>query len=225
MLIINHVTKAFKTNRQSKIILDNIKLKVTRGTWCTVMGPSGVGKSTLLNCISGQLKPDKGSILIGDTTINDLNDKQLSHFRRKNIGFVFQDFKLLPHYSVLDNVILPLLYDERKNNLETRAIKLLKEVGISQDLFHRLPTHLSGGEKQRVAIARSLIAEPQLLLCDEPTGNLDTDNRDQIIDLLLKFKEKKQTLVVVTHDEEVAKHGDICYELIDGSLKEKGLIR
>src|SRR5690625_4933142 len=101
MLIINHVTKAFKTNRQSKIILDNIKLKVTRGTWCTVMGPSGVGKSTLLNCISGQLKPDKGSILIGDTTINDLNDKQLSHFRRKNIGFVFQDFKLLPHYSVL----------------------------------------------------------------------------------------------------------------------------
>lgn len=220
MIRIGNLDKRFTSSDSPKKVLNDINLRIEKGSWCSITGPSGTGKSTLLNCLSGLLKPDKGSVYIGDTNIFTLNEKQLSDFRRKNIGFIFQDFKLLPHYSVIDNVILPLFYDEDVNKLKNRAEHLLSEVGIEKWLFTRLPESLSGGEKQRVAVARSLIANPELLICDEPTGNLDVENRNQITDLLLQVKRQGQTLVVVTHDEAVAGLGDVRYQLSEGQLKE-----
>ena len=213
--------QSIKMSYQNGIaILNGVNLEVDKGQWCSIMGPSGTGKSTLLNCISGLTKPDEGNVHIGEQPIYELNKKELSTFRRANIGFVFQDFKLLPHYSILDNVMIPLLYDENSSTLEKKAKVLLEEVGIGEHLFRRLPESLSGGEKQRVAIARSLIAEPILLLCDEPTGNLDRENRNQITSLLLRLKNRGISLVVVTHDEEVAMLGDRSYKLKDGILEE-----
>ena len=213
--------QSIKMSYQNGIaILNGVNLEVDKGHWCSIMGPSGTGKSTLLNCISGLTKPDEGNVHIGEQPIYELNKKELSTFRRANIGFVFQDFKLLPHYSILDNVMIPLLYDENSSTLEKKAKVLLEEVGIGEHLFRRLPESLSGGEKQRVAIARSLIAEPILLLCDEPTGNLDRENRNQITSLLLRLKNRGISLVVVTHDEEVAMLGDRSYKLKDGILEE-----
>lgn len=220
MLVVENLGKSFTNGKSIKPILHNISFTIEKGTWLSIMGPSGVGKSTLLNCLSGINKPDKGTVQIQNQDIYQLNEKQLSDFRRKKIGFVFQDFKLLPHYSVLDNVTLPLLYDESRIKLENRAKDLLHKVGIDEHLFMRLPASLSGGEKQRVAIARSMIAEPNLLLCDEPTGNLDRENRNHITDILVELKQQGQTIIVVTHDDEVANCGDICYQLNDGSLRE-----
>lgn len=224
MININSLSKSFNNGIQKTTVLHNVTFTISKGIWLSIMGPSGSGKTTLLNCISGLSTPDVGSVIIGNKDLSELKGKEISNFRRKNIGFVFQDFKLLPHYSVIDNVILPLTYDESRRTLETRAKKLLNEVGIDESLFNRLPNGLSGGEKQRVAIARALIADPDLLLCDEPTGNLDKDNRDQIVELLFTLKKKGKTIIVVTHDEEVAEKGDLIYQLKDGNLVDRGLM-
>lgn len=205
--------------------LIRFKFILKQGKWYSIIGPSGVGKTTFLNCISGLLKPDQGKVIINDTDIYTLTERELSHFRRKNIGYVFQDFKLLPHYSVLDNVILPLIYDVDRKTLELKAKQLLHEVGIEEKLFYRLPEKLSGGEKQRVAIARSLIANPNILLCDEPTGNLDVETRDQITQLLNQVKEMGKTIIVVTHDQDVATCGDACFELKKGKLRLVELVK
>jgi putative ABC transport system ATP-binding protein len=220
MIRVENLYKYFQVGGKNNPILNNINLVVEKGSWTSIVGPSGTGKSTLLKCLSGLMKPEEGTIHIGEHNIYNLKESSLSDFRRKNIGFIFQDFKLLPHYSVLDNVTLPRIYDEGREVLESKAKLLLKEVGIVEQLFNRLPTNLSGGEKQRVAIARALIATPDVLLCDEPTGNLDIENRDQITNLLLKIKESGQTLIVVTHDEAVADLGDTCYHLKGGVLNE-----
>ncbi|MFN7252404.1 MAG: ABC transporter ATP-binding protein [Anaerobacillus sp.] len=220
MIRVENLYKYFHVGGKSNPILNNINLVVEKGSWTSIVGLSGTGKSTLLKCLSGLMKPEEGTIHIGEHNIYNLKESSLSDFRRKNVGFIFQDFKLLPHYSVLDNVTLPRIYDEGREVLESKAKLLLKEVGIVEQLFNRLPTNLSGGEKQRVAIARALIATPDVLLCDEPTGNLDIANRDQITNLLLKIKESGQTLIVVTHDEAVADLGDTYYHLKGGVLNE-----
>lgn len=219
MLQATEIKKAFQNGEQS--ILRGINFHLKKGSWVSIMGPSGSGKTTLINCLSGLLKPDEGTVLIDGKDIYHLTEHQLSNFRRKRVGFIFQDYKLLPHYSVLDNVMLPLYYDEDRKQLKDRAIQFLQEVGIEDHLYNRLPEGLSGGEKQRVAIARSLIAKPDLIFCDEPTGNLDEENRDHITDLLQQLNENGQTIIVVTHDHEVANRGDVCFQLQDGVLKEK----
>lgn len=199
-------------------ILNDISLNIERGQWCTIIGPSGTGKTTFLNCISGLLKPDQGEVIYQEINIYNLKENARSEYRRLNIGFVFQDYKLLPHYSVLDNVALPLIYDEPKANLYNRAKNVLDMVGIKENIFNRLPEGLSGGEKQRVAIARALIADPLVLICDEPTGNLDIKNRDMIIKILSDLRNNGKTIIMVTHDEEVADYGDITYKLYQGNL-------
>lgn len=225
MLKTYNLVKTFSDGKSANIILDQIQIHIEKGKWYSIIGPSGVGKTTFLNCISGLLKPDQGKVIINDTDIYTLTERELSHFRRKNIGYVFQDFKLLPHYSVLDNVILPLIYDVDRKTLELKAKQLLHEVGIEEKLFYRLPEKLSGGEKQRVAIARSLIANPNILLCDEPTGNLDVETRDQITQLLNQVKEMGKTIIVVTHDQDVATYGDACFELRKGTLRLVELVK
>jgi len=224
MIKFNYVYKYFQSGNKEKVeILKNVDLELGSGKWYSIIGTSGVGKSTLLNIMAGLLEPDEGSVVINNTNIYELKDSENSSFRRHNIGFVFQDFKLISHYSVLDNVILPLIHEQKKDILIEKAKYLLEEVGITQNMLRRSPDVLSGGEKQRVAIARALIADPQILLCDEPTGNLDIKTRDIIINILMKIKDKGHTIIVVTHDMDVAKKGDCIYKIVDGTvLKEEG---
>lgn len=218
MITVENLRKSFGRGTNATEVLRDIDLTIPDGKWTAIVGPSGSGKSTLLNCLSGLLKPDFGHVNYDGKDLYRLKEKERSHFRRKHIGFVFQDFKLLPYYSVIDNVILPLLYDEAKQKLYEKARQILLHIGIHEQLFTRLPRSLSGGEKQRVAIARALIADPDVLVCDEPTGNLDQDNRDIITELIDRLRNEGKTIVLVTHDMEVAKKADDIYQLTSGSL-------
>lgn len=218
MLKVCNLSKLYN-NSTPYLILNDISITIEKGNWITLIGPSGSGKTTFLHCVSGILNPDKGVVEYDHKNIYEMKEYELSKFRRFNIGFIFQDFKLLPYYSVLDNVMLPLLYDESKQTLEKRAKELLLKVGIKESHFNRLPDKLSGGEKQRVAIARSLIADPPILIGDEPTGNLDVENRNQILNLLETLKQAGKTIILVTHDEEVAKRSDVTYRLHNGKLE------
>jgi len=220
MIEIKNLKKTYSYLSSEIVILNNISLAIDDGQWCSIIGPSGTGKTTFLNCIAGLLSPEEGDVLYEKKNIYKMKEKARNTYRKLNIGFIFQDFKLLPHYSVLDNVVLPLYYDEAKNNLYRRATDLLNQVGIKEHLFNRLPESLSGGEKQRVAIARALIANPKVLICDEPTGSLDSDNRNKILHILSELKDSGLTILLVTHDEEVAFKGDVTYRLNNGKLEE-----
>ncbi|HLS09802.1 ABC transporter ATP-binding protein [Lentibacillus sp.] len=220
MLKAENITKAFHNKSYAIEILNDISFSISKGEWVSIVGPSGTGKSTFLNIMSGLLQPDSGSVFFDKLNIYKITEKERSNLRRKHIGFVFQDFKLLPYYSVLDNVIMPLHYEpkHKHSELQKRARRILKMVGVPESLYSRLPQGLSAGEKQRAAIARALIAEPDVLICDEPTGNLDRKNRNQIIDLFSQLKEQGKTIILVTHDLEAANHGDKVYQLINGTL-------
>lgn len=220
LILVNSISKSYNQGNQSLHLFENLSLTIERGKWITIVGPSGSGKTTFLNCISGLTQPDKGKVILHDTNIYDLSDKERSNFRKQAIGYIFQDFKLLPFYSVLDNVALPLIHDQSKTQLYEQAKGLLLKVGITEDKFHRLPNGLSGGEKQRVAIARALLAKPTVLIGDEPTGNLDLENRDHMLDLFDEIKSSGHTIILVTHDLEVAKRGDQAYCLTNGMLEE-----
>ncbi|MCL1696797.1 MULTISPECIES: ABC transporter ATP-binding protein [unclassified Lysinibacillus] len=220
MIEIKNLKKTYTYLSEEFGIFNDISLVIDHGQWCSIIGPSGSGKTTFLNCVAGLTHPDEGDVLYEAINIHKIKEKTRNNYRRLNMGFIFQDFKLLPHYSVLDNVVLPLYYDEPKRNLYSRARNLLQKVGISENLFNRLPESLSGGEKQRVAIARALIANPKVLICDEPTGSLDLVNRNKIINILLELKQMGLTILLVTHDEEVANQGDVTYRLNLGKLEE-----
>jgi lipoprotein-releasing system ATP-binding protein len=183
------------------------------------MGPSGTGKSTLLYIIGALEPPTNGSVTLDGENPFQLNEKQLAAFRNQNIGFVFQDHCLLPQCSVLENVLTPTLVSTNSTDAPARARELLNRVGLSDRLDHR-PTELSGGEKQRVSLARALITKPQLLLCDEPTGNLDHKAAEVVASMLLDLHEQQQTiLIVVTHSAELAARLPTRYELIDQQLR------
>lgn len=221
LLVVNNISKKILQGDKGFLFKD-VSLTVQKAEWISIIGPSGEGKTTLLHCIAGIYEISDGTVELDGVSIHELPDRQKSDVRRLQIGFVFQDFKLLPYYSVLENVILPLSKDKKQRDLSQKAKQLLTEVGILESYYDRLPNSLSGGERQRVAIARALINDPKLIICDEPTGNLDNENKQQILHILQKLKQAGHSIIVVTHDEEVAEAGTKTYELKNHTLNEMG---
>jgi len=209
----------YRIGIESVHALDGISFEVDAGTFVSVMGPSGSGKSTLLHLVGGLDRPTGGKVLLDGRDLAALDDESLTTLRRRELGFIFQFFNLLPTLSAWENVALPLLLDGKKlSDTKQRAVELLERVGLAQRVNHR-PSQLSGGEMQRVAIARALVADPVLLLADEPTGNLDSRSGEQVLELLRStVTEDGKTLVMVTHDHDAASAGDRILTLIDGKL-------
>ena len=220
MLKVENVSKEYPTPRGALKIVSNVSLSLSRGDAVAIMGPSGSGKSTLLYMIGTLEPPTSGEITLDGQNPFQLKEAELAAFRNKAIGFIFQDHCLLPQCSVIENVLTPTLISATDGNDGTRAIALLEQVGLSDRLAHR-PAELSGGEKQRVALARALVMKPQLLLCDEPTGNLDHKAADVVASLLLDLHHKQETiLIVVTHNAELASRFPLRYELTDQELRK-----
>ena len=223
MLQVENVSKEYLTPRGVLRIISDISLSLARGDAVSIMGPSGSGKSTLLYIMGALEPPSSGTVTLDGRNPFQLKEKELAAFRTKEIGFIFQDHCLLPQCSVLENVLTPTLVSaagENGGNAVERARALLEQVGLCDRLDHR-PAKLSGGEKQRVALARALITRPQLLLCDEPTGNLDHKAAGVVASLLLELHQQQETiLVVVTHSAELAARFPVRYELIDQQLRQ-----
>jgi len=220
VLKVENVSKEYPTPRGALKILSHISLSLTRADALSIMGPSGSGKSTLLYIMGALEPPSSGSVTLDGQNPFQLSEKELAAFRNKDIGFIFQDHCLLPQCTILENVLTPTLVSTSSGDGEKRGRDLLDKVGLADRLDHR-PATLSGGEKQRVALARALINKPQLLLCDEPTGNLDHKSADVVASLLLDLHEQQETiLVVVTHSAELAARFPKRYELVDQQVRQ-----
>jgi putative ABC transport system ATP-binding protein len=221
MLKVNNLKKEFKSGDNVVAAVDNVSLKVSEGTFCAIIGKSGSGKSTFLSLIGALDKPTSGDIDVDGQNITKLNDSSLIQYRRKKIGFIFQNYNLIPNLSAIENVMLPMEFaGVNHKDRKERAKALLKEVDISEDKHKRKPARLSGGEQQRVAIARSLANHPKLILADEPTGNLDTATGKIIINLLHNLaKKQKTTIIAVTHDSGIARLAEVTFHIKDGKLE------
>ena len=220
MLKVENVSKEYPTPRGALKIVSNVSLSLSQGDALSIMGPSGSGKSTLLYIMGALEPPTSGTVTLDGKNPFQLKEKELAAFRNLEIGFIFQDHCLLPQCSVIENVLTPTLVSAKNSNDFERARSLLDQVGLVDRLDHR-PAELSGGEKQRVALARALIRKPQLLLCDEPTGNLDHKAADVVTSLLLDLHQQQKTiLVVVTHNAELAARFPLRYELADQQLRQ-----
>lgn len=218
MIQIIDVCKSFQTKEVETQALDHINLEIKDGEFVSIMGPSGCGKSTLLNIIGLLDQPTDGKIMIDNTNVAGLNDRQAAAFRNKTLGFVFQNFHLIPSLNVTDNVELPLLFGNvPANERKERVTAVLEQVGLSHRTKH-FPSQLSGGQCQRVAIARAIVGKPQIILADEPTGNLDSKMGKEIMDLLLELNGQGVTIVMVTHDEAIAQKTNRIVRLLDGKL-------
>ena len=215
MIKVNNIHKSFGDLE----VLKGVSLEVGKGEIVSIVGASGAGKTTLLQIVGTLLPADGGEVEIAGTKILGLNEKRTAEFRNRHIGFVFQFHNLLPEFSALENVMLPaLIGGAKRKEAEARALELLEAVGLTDRANHK-PAQLSGGEQQRVAIARALINRPSVVLADEPTGNLDTHNRDEIQRLLFEVREKfGQTIVMVTHDERLADMADRKIVMSDGQI-------
>lgn len=216
MISINNISKTFN----NKVVLDNISLDVKEGEIISIVGPSGAGKTTLLNIISTLDKPDKNinsKVYINGIDVLNLNDNKLSKFRNTQIGFIFQFHELLPEFSAMENVLIPaIIKGENKIKSKAKALELLDSLGLA-DVVDQFPSQLSGGEQQRVAVARALINDPKIIFADEPSGNLDTKSSKLLHELFFKLREKhKITFVIVTHNKELSNMTDRKLNLIDG---------
>ncbi len=218
ILKIEHLAKSYGKDEHKIEVLRDVNLNVRKGEIVVIMGPSGVGKSTLLHLVGGLDKPTNGNITISGTDLFSLSDNDLARFRNRNIGFVFQFHHLLTEFTALENVMIPGMIHESNGKLQEKATQLLSEVGLSERLQHK-PGELSGGEQQRVAVARALINRPQLVLADEPTGNLDKRNSEAMYRLILDLNNKfEQTFIIVTHNELMAEQATTVVELEDGVI-------
>jgi lipoprotein-releasing system ATP-binding protein len=220
LLKINNLIKTF-TNKGSKTeVLKNISLNITRGDRCAITGPSGAGKSTLLNIIGTLDKPSSGMVFYKNTNLFSYSPKELAEFRNNKLGFIFQFHHLLPEFNALENTIMPaLIAGKNKSFIEEKGFQLLKKMGLQKRITHK-PGEMSGGEQQRVAVARAMIMEPEIVLADEPTGNLDAPTGREVFDLLLELNnELGMTLIIVTHNEEFALKMSRRIVIEDGKTK------
>lgn len=223
------VSKNYLLGKQKIPALHGIDLKIGRGELISIIGPSGSGKSTLLHLLGLMDHADHGTILFEESNIKKFSENELAHLRSEKIGFVFQDFHLLDDLSIEDNIALPLLIRSGKNSLspnqQIKLEELMKKLGIWDRRHHR-PRQISGGQKQRTAIARALISTPELLLADEPTGNLDQATGEQIIGILEKIcREDKITMIIVTHDHKIAEKADRIIQISEGTISHKTLVK
>lgn len=221
MLKLEHIEKAYQQGKNTIPVLHDITFHVAHGEFVAIMGPSGSGKSTLMNLIGLLDTPTSGSYFFDGTEVSRCSENMLSQIRNEKIGFVFQNFNLLPRQSALENAALPLLYAGVKPKVRReRAREALEKVGLS-DRVSFLPTQLSGGQKQRVAIARAMINHPKLLLADEPTGALDTASGEQVMELFHELHKTGVTIVMITHELEIAQHAERILTIRDGRLGEE----
>lgn len=218
MIQLQGIEKVYRTSTVETLALNNVNLTIQKGEFLSIMGPSGCGKSTLLNIMGLLDAPTRGEVKIGNESTVNLSDKQMANFRNKKLGFIFQSYHLISDLKVLDNVELPLLYRSSSAKERTQLAKAaLAKVGLSNRMKH-FPTQLSGGQKQRVAIARAIVGEPEIILADEPTGNLDSAMGNEIMDILLELNSRdNSTIVMVTHDENMARKTHRLVRLFDGS--------
>jgi putative ABC transport system ATP-binding protein len=220
MIELSNVRKVYNLGKVQVNALKGVSLKINKGEYVAIVGPSGSGKSTLMNIIGLLDKPTSGSYKLNGTEISTLNDDQLAYLRNRQIGFVFQFFNLLSKLDALSNVELPMLYAKiPAKERRKRAIKALEIVGLSERIHHK-PNELSGGQQQRVAIARAIVMNPSFLLADEPTGNLDTNSSIEIMKIFYQLNESGTTIVMVTHEQDIANHAKRILRLRDGNIIE-----
>jgi len=225
MIEFNDITKSFTSGIVRTDVLKGVTFKVNKGEFAAIMAPSGTGKTTLLNVLGCLMKASSGSFLFEGQDIETLNDDQLSEIRNKKIGFVFQTFNLLERTSALDNVLLPLVYaDVYPADAEKKASRLIESVGLKERINYK-PSELSGGQQQRVAIARALINDPAVILADEPTGNLDSSSAKEIMEIFKNLHKESRTIIVVTHDINVARYSGRIIYLKDGKVEKEEVLK
>ena len=217
------IKKYYKVGNQEVKALDGVDIVINKNEYVAIMGPSGSGKSTMMNILGCLDSPTAGSYMLNGTDVSHMNDSELAVVRNKEIGFVFQSFNLLPRYSALDNVSLPLIYaGESKKERDEMARQALESVDLKDRMHHR-PNELSGGQRQRVAVARALVNKPSIILADEPTGNLDSKTSVDIMKLFEEIHRKGNTLIIVTHEEDIAKNARRIIRLRDGQIESDHL--
>jgi putative ABC transport system ATP-binding protein len=218
------LTKIYEMHAETVHALRGVDLSIRRGEYVAIMGPSGSGKSTLMNLIGCLDKPTGGNYWLAGTLVSDLDEDQLAHIRNQEIGFIFQTFNLLPRATALHNVELPMIYNglPAEERLE-RAKRALEAVELGDRMMHK-PSELSGGQRQRVAIARALVNSPSILLADEPTGNLDTHTGEEIMVLFANLHQQKNSIILVTHERDIAEHADRIIHLRDGRIERDEIV-
>lgn len=224
ILKVENLSKIYGKGETAVKALDNVSLSVAKGEFAAVIGPSGSGKSTLLHILGGVDKPTGGKVYIDNTDVYSLDETKLAIFRRRQIGLIYQFYNLIPVLTVQENITLPMLLDGR-NTDKTHLDKIINSLGLG-DRLNYLPNQLSGGQQQRVSIGRALISNPAIILADEPTGNLDSKNSAEIIELLKMFNKKfNQTLIIITHDERIALQADRIIAIEDGRITRNEVVR
>ena len=217
--------KTYSMGTESVHALQGLSVDIDQGEFVAIMGPSGSGKSTFMNLIGCLDTPSAGTYEFEGELVHDMDDNQLASIRNRKIGFVFQTFNLLPKATALHNVEVPLIYSNiPKDQRIEKAIKALTEVGLQDRMYHR-PNELSGGQRQRVAIARALVNDPSIILADEPTGNLDSKSGDEIMNILDSLYSRGNTIILVTHEEYIAKHAHRIINIFDGKIKEDKVVK
>ncbi|OGX79884.1 peptide ABC transporter ATP-binding protein [Exiguobacterium sp. SH31] len=224
ILEVKNLSKVYGKDEMEVRALDDVSFTVKKGEFVCIVGPSGSGKSTLLHLLGGVDVPTSGNVLIDDTDIYKLDETQLAIFRRRQIGLIYQFYNLIPILTVEENITLPMLLDEQKVD-PAHLERIIGILGLSNRLTH-LPNQLSGGQQQRVSIGRALISNPAIILADEPTGNLDSQNSEEIMSLLKLFNKKfNQTLIIITHDERIALQADRIISIEDGKIAKNEVVR
>lgn len=218
LILMNDITKVYKMGKQELKVLDNVSIEVEKGEFVAVLGPSGSGKSTLMNILGCIDIPTSGEYILDGKNIKARSEDELASIRNRKIGFIFQKFNLLAKYSAVHNTEIPLiLRGVRRKEARSRAVELLNLVGLGERLHHK-PNELSGGQQQRVAIARALVGDPELLLADEPTGNLDSRSGQEIMDLFIRLHKEGNTIILITHDLNVAQKAERIIHVRDGKV-------